>query len=72
MTEPTIQTAFRLPEGLLARVDAYAEQLKAERPGLPATRADAVRVLLTLALDQVEGGRRKPTPKPEALRVGVR
>lgn len=62
MTEPTKQTAFRLPEGLIARVDAYAERLTRERPGMPATRADAVRILLSMALEQVEGAAPK-TPK---------
>ena len=47
-------TAFRLPEDLLARVDAYAERLKAEAPWSNATRADAVRALLLLALRAVE------------------
>ena len=53
--EPTQQTAFRLPLSLLERVDAYAARLARETPGLNPARADAVRSLLTQALDAVEG-----------------
>jgi hypothetical protein len=42
------------PWSLLARIDAYAEQLRAEVPWSNATRADAVRALLTNALDKIE------------------
>jgi predicted DNA-binding protein len=50
----TIQLAFRLPDSLVARVDAYAKRLNATTPGLDVTRTDAVRALLTQALDRVE------------------
>lgn len=45
---------FRLPVDLITRLDKYAEQMKAEQPGLQVTRADALRVLLTDALDRAE------------------
>jgi len=48
----TRQTAFRLPEDLLDRVDAYAVKLARELPGLGVTRADAVRRLLEQALER--------------------
>ena len=48
---PTTQLAVRLTDALLARVDAYTERLCQERPGITVTRADAVRNLLTEALD---------------------
>ena len=48
----TVQVAFRLDERLVARVDAYAVQLGHDQPGLTFTRADAVRLLLTRALDE--------------------
>ena len=50
-----VQLAFRLPVTLLARVDAYAKRLNDATPGLDATRTDAVRALLTQALDRFEG-----------------
>ena len=53
--EETTQLAFRLPASLVARVDAYAKRLNAATPGLDVTRTDAVRALLTQALDRVEG-----------------
>jgi hypothetical protein len=59
---PQTLTAFRLPPELLARIDAYAERLRAEVPWSNATRADAVRALLTSSLDRLEAegkGRRR-------------
>ena len=53
MEKNTKQTAFRLPEGLVERIDAYAETLMAATPGLNVSRADAVRMLLLRALDEV-------------------
>ena len=50
----TIQVAFRLPEELLERIDAYADRLSKATPGLTITRADAARMLLTQALDAAE------------------
>ena len=46
------QTAFRLPDDLVVKLDAYAAAKKAAEPGLTFTRADAVRVLLTRALSE--------------------
>jgi len=54
VSEPNlIQTAFRLPVGLIKRVDRHARRLS-ERTGLNVTRADAVRVLLDTALSVEE------------------
>ena len=53
--EPTTQVAFRLPDSLIARLDRHVERMSKEHPGLDFTRADAVRSLLTRALDQIEG-----------------
>jgi hypothetical protein len=47
----TVQLAFRLPAVLVARVDAYVKRLNSATPGLDVTRTDAVRALLTQALD---------------------
>jgi hypothetical protein len=51
--------AFRLPDDLMSRVDAYAKRLEAEQPGISVTRADAVRALLTRALDATGDKTRK-------------
>ncbi len=51
-------TGFRLPTELVERLDAYAERLRAEHPGLSLSRTDAVRELLTFALDQKDGGQK--------------
>lgn len=59
----TQQVGFRLPEDLLERVDEFAERMKENSPGMTVTRADAVRVLLTKALDDEDGGARKRTAK---------
>lgn len=48
----TKQTAFRLSEDLIERVDAYAAKLARELPGLRINRADAVRRLLEQGLER--------------------
>ena len=53
--EPTTQVAFRLPDSLIARLDLHVERMGKEHPGLDFSRADAVRSLLTRALDEIEG-----------------
>ena len=64
-TEPTKQVAFRFPVKLLKELDAYAERLKKEQPGLNITRADAVRLLLTKALASASSEERAAArPKP--------
>lgn len=47
--EPSKQFSFRLPEGLVDRVEDCADQMRAS--GLDVTRADVVRLLLNHALD---------------------
>ncbi len=47
----TTLVAVRLPDTLLARVDHLAERWSRERPGLPVTRSDVVRVLLERGVD---------------------
>lgn len=56
--EPTTQVAFRLPDSLLERLDRHVKRMDAENPGLEFSRADAVRSLLTRALDTVEPTKR--------------
>ena len=56
MADSKKMTAFRLEEALLKRLDRYAERLSKET-GLPATRADVVRLLLTRGLDEAESSK---------------
>lgn len=64
--EAARQFSFRLPEGLIERVEECMENLRAA--GLEVTRADVVRLLLKHALDATHckidlllgGGRSKP------------
>jgi hypothetical protein len=46
------QLVVRLPAALVKRVDQFAESMRAELPGTRFARAEAVRVLLTRALNQ--------------------
>jgi hypothetical protein len=58
----TTQVALRLPKKLLERLDEHAKRMSAAMPGLTFTRVDAVKSLLTKALDEAEAEakRRKP------------
>jgi len=53
------QLVVRLPAALVRRVDHFAARMRAELPGTRFARAEAVRVLLTRALDAAS-----PKPKP--------
>lgn len=59
----TTQFGFRLPDELVERLDSYVERMRDATPGLEFTRADAVRVLLTSALDAADV---KAKPKGKA------
>ncbi len=50
--EAAKQFSFRLPEGLVERLEGCAESIRAH--GLEVTRADVVRLLLKHALDATE------------------
>lgn len=59
-----VRVAFRWDSELVDRIDAYAEHVREQMPGLTFTRTEAVRVLLEKALAIVEsevgrGKRRK-------------
>lgn len=49
-----VRVAFRWDARLVDRIDAYAERVRADMPGLAFTRTEAVRVLLEKALAVVE------------------
>jgi hypothetical protein len=55
MAENTSQVAFRLPLDLLKRIDRHAERMRDLQPGVNVTRTDVVRMLLTRALDHMDG-----------------
>lgn len=57
------QLAFRFPKDLIARIDRYVTRLESEHPGLEFSRSDAVRTLLTRALDEIEGGTKRRAGK---------
>ena len=46
--------AFRLPTELIRRLDCHTKRLGKQHPGMAIPRTDALRELLTLALDAVE------------------
>jgi hypothetical protein len=50
----TKQVAFRLDEKLLKRVDSHAKRMGQTTPGLEFSRVDAVRFLLTHALNDLK------------------
>jgi hypothetical protein len=54
------QLVVRLPGTLVGRIDQYAARMRRELPGVRFARAEAVRVLLTRALEQL------PTPREKA------
>jgi predicted transcriptional regulator len=49
---PTVQTAIRLDQDVLDRLDAIAAKLS--RPGLAVTRSDAIRICLLTGLQDIE------------------
>lgn len=53
-SEETEQVGFRLPTKLLKQVDAHAKYLRMST-GMTVTRTDAVRALLTEALERKKG-----------------
>ena len=52
--EQTTQVAFRFPDPLVKRIDRHAQRMEQATPGVTFSRADAVRSLLTRALDEAE------------------
>ena len=48
------QIAVRLPNALLAKIDAFRAEIEKAQPGLEPSRADAVRILVTRGLDAAE------------------
>ena len=53
------QLVARLPTALLARVDRFAEHMRGQLPGSRFARAEAVRHLLSRALDQADAEGKK-------------
>jgi hypothetical protein len=51
MVDDSKVVGFRLPQVLLDRIDAFGAQFSAANAGLEISRSDAVRLLLTRALD---------------------
>jgi len=53
--EPMTQIAVRLSDRLITRIDRHAKRLAKDARGVQFTRTDAIRDLLTQALDATEG-----------------
>jgi len=56
-SDPQVQTAIRLPESLLDRVDKLAEKMS--QPGMRVTRAEVLRLATFRGIDQLEGEGKK-------------
>tara|TARA_R110002072_G_scaffold166502_2_gene319745 strand:- start:1145 stop:1318 length:174 start_codon:yes stop_codon:yes gene_type:complete len=54
MNDPRTQIAIRVEASLLDRVEAHLKRMREQLPGLKLSRADAIRSLLTQALDASE------------------
>ena len=55
--ESLIQTAIRLPKSFLVRLDKLAEQMS--QPGMPVTRAEALRIAAFKGVEELEEKRKK-------------
>jgi len=53
-TKQPMPTAFRLPSELLRKLDEHAKRLERRNPGLTFSRTDAMRELLTRAIEVAE------------------
>lgn len=65
MAENIKQVAFRFPDSLVKRLDAYAAQMESEMVGLRFSRADAARVLLEKGLAEAGFPAKGEKPKAE-------
>ena len=63
---PTRMVNTRLDEALIARLEAHRDRLAASMPGLAPTVSDAIRMLLTSALDAAEAAAQTEAPKAPA------
>ncbi len=55
--EQRVQTAIRLPESLLKRLDKLAERMS--RPGLTITRAEVLRLAALKGVERLEAEKKK-------------
>ena len=46
---------MRLPDSLLERLERYAERMREGQPGVAVSRTDVVRLLLTRAIEEIDG-----------------
>ena len=61
---PTRMVNTRLDEALIARLEAHRDRLAASMPGLAPTVSDAIRMLLTAALDAAEAAQTEAPKAP--------
>lgn len=50
--EPQVQTAIRLPESMINRLDSVAKKMS--QPGMPVTRTEVLRLAAHRGLDELE------------------
>ena len=58
--DPWVTVSLRLPSALIEEIDRHSERLREETPLLEISRADTMRYLLKVALQEVQkkGGRK--------------
>ena len=61
MTQKQIQTAIRISDALLERIDKFAERVS--KDSFPLTRADVHRRALEMGMTLLEHGEKKPKGK---------
>jgi predicted transcriptional regulator len=57
--EQTVQTAVRVPESLLDRLDKIAERLRHQQPGIAFTRTEVLRLALNRGVELLENEGKK-------------
>ena len=65
--EHNAQFALRLPASVIERLDALAERLRHERPGLRMSRADVTRMLIIEGLSRAENSKESTAGSQEVL-----
>lgn len=51
---PMVQVGLRLPAAVIEAIDAHAQSIMAQVPGLEVSRSDAARALLMLGLESAK------------------
>ena len=57
--EANVMYTFRLAPSLVARLDTHAARLSTATPGVTLSRTDALKIIVTSALDAADATKRK-------------